>query len=141
MKRGFTCGSFDLLHAGHILMLKEAKSVCDYLIVGLQTDPSVDRCHKNKPIQSIRERLIQISAVKYVDEVMVYETEEELYNLLTELKPDLRILGADHENKEFTGHDLDIELYFNSRNHKWSSSELRARIHEHEAWRFSKEKI
>lgn len=133
MKRGFTCGSFDLLHAGHILMLKEAKSVCDYLIVGLQTDPSMDRDYKNKPIQSVRERLIQISAVKYVDEVMVYETEEELYNLLVELKPDLRILGADHENKEFTGHDLDIELYFNSRNHKWSSSELRARIHEHES--------
>ena len=133
MKRGFTCGSFDLLHAGHILMLKEAKSVCDYLIVGLQTDPSMDRDYKNKPIQSVRERLIQISAVKYVDEVMVYETEEELYNLLVELKPDLRILGVDHEGKEFTGHDLDIELYFNSRNHKWSSSELRVRIHEHES--------
>ena len=133
MKRGFTCGSFDLLHAGHILMLKEAKSVCDYLIVGLQTDPSMDRDYKNKPIQSVRERLIQVSAVKYVDEVMVYETEEELYNLLAELKPDLRILGADHKGKEFTGHDLDIELYFNSRNHKWSSSELRARIHEHES--------
>jgi len=132
MSRGFTCGSFDLLHAGHILMLKEAKSVCDYLIVGLQTDPSMDRDYKNRPIQSIRERMIQISAVKYVDEVMVYETEEELYKLLSDLKPDIRILGADHEGKEFTGHDLEIELYFNSRNHKWSSSELRKRIAEHE---------
>jgi len=113
-------------------MLKEAKSVCDYLIVGLQTDPSMDRDYKNRPIQSIRERMIQISAVKYVDEVMVYETEEELYKLLSDLKPDIRILGADHEGKEFTGHDLEIELYFNSRNHKWSSSELRKRIAEHE---------
>jgi len=121
-----------LLHAGHILMLEEARSVCDYLIVGLQSDPSLDRAHKNSPVQSMEERKIQLSAVKYVDEVVIYNTEQELYNLLIELQPDIRILGADHENKKFTGDDLDIELYFNSRNHSWSSSDLRKRIAEHE---------
>lgn len=133
MKRGFTCGAFDLLHAGHVLMLEEAKSVCDYLIVGLQTDPSIDRGFKNKPIQSLEERKIQLEAVKYVDEVVIYETEQELYNLLLELKPDVRILGADHEDTKFTGHNLDISLYFNSRSHNWSSSDLRKRVAEHEA--------
>lgn len=132
IKKGFTCGAFDLLHAGHILMLEEARSVCDYLIVGLQSDPSLDRAHKNSPVQSMEERKIQLSAVKYVDEVVIYNTEQELYNLLIELQPDIRILGADHENKKFTGDDLDIELYFNSRNHSWSSSDLRKRIAEHE---------
>lgn len=121
-----------MLHAGHILMLEEARSVCDYLIVGLQSDPSLDRAHKNSPVQSMEERKIQLSAVKYVDEVVIYNTEQELYNLLIELQPDIRILGADHENKKFTGDDLDIELYFNSRNHSWSSSDLRKRIAEHE---------
>mgnify|MGYP003154294287 CR=1 FL=1 len=128
MKIGFTCGSFDLLHAGHVLMLKEARGVCDKLIVGLQLDPSIDRKSKNKPIQELDERFIQLSAVSYVDEVIVYETEADLYSLLKKLKPDIRILGKDHEGKEFTGHDLGIELYFNSRDHKWSSSELRDRI-------------
>ena len=132
MKLGFTCGSFDLLHAGHVLMLREAKSVCDYLIVGLQTDPSIDREGKNKPIQSLEEREIQLSAVKYVDEIIVYDTEEDLYGLLQKVKPDIRILGADHENKKFTGHDLKIDVYFNSRNHNWSSSDLRKRIYENE---------
>ena len=113
-------------------MLEEARSVCDYLIVGLQSDPSLDRAHKNSPVQSMEERKIQLSAVKYVDEVVIYNTEQELYNLLIELQPDIRILGADHENKKFTGDDLDIELYFNSRNHSWSSSDLRKRIAEHE---------
>lgn len=132
MKRGFTCGAFDLLHAGHILMLQEAKSVCDYLIVGLQTDPSLDRKSKNSPVQSLEERRIQIEAVKYVDEVIIYETEEDLLTLLERIKPDVRIIGADHKGKPFTGHELDIELFFNSRNHNWSSSDLRKRIAEHE---------
>ena len=132
MKTGFTCGAFDLLHAGHILMLEEAKSVCDYLIVGLQTDPSIDRGFKNRPIQSLEERRIQLEAVRYVDEVVVYETEQELYNLLLELNPDVRILGADHEDTKFTGHNLDINLYFNSRSHSWSSSDLRKRVAKHE---------
>ena len=133
IKKGFTCGAFDLLHAGHILMLQEAKSVCDYLIVGLQTDPSLDRESKNSPVQSLEERRIQIEAVKYVDEVIIYETEKDLLSLLKRLKPDIRIIGADHKGKPFTGHELDIELFFNSRNHSWSSSDLRRRIAEHEA--------
>ena len=138
MKRGFTCGSFDLLHAGHVLMLEEAKSVCDYLIVGLQTDPSIDRVEKNKPVQSLEERMIQLSAIKHVDEVVIYSTERELYRLLQDIDPDIRILGADHENKKFTGHDLKIDVYFNSRNHSWSSSDLRKRIYENESRKFNK---
>lgn len=137
MKKGFTCGAFDLLHAGHILMLQEAKSVCDYLIVGLQTDPSLDRESKNRPVQSLEERRIQIEAVKYVDEVIIYESEKDLLVLLKRIKPDIRIIGADHKGKPFTGHELDIELFFNSRNHSWSSSDLRRRIVEHETGKSS----
>ena len=135
-KIGFTCGSFDLLHAGHIMMLKEAKEQCDYLIVGLQTDPSVDRKNKNKPIQSVEERMIQVEAVKHVDEVVIYETEADLYVLLKSLAPDVRILGADHKGKNFTGRDLKIKNYFNSREHNYSTSELRKRIYfeEREKW-------
>lgn len=135
MKRGFTCGAFDLLHAGHVLMLEDAKSVCDYLIVGLQTDPSIDRETKNKPVQTLEERRIQLSAVKFVDEIIIYETEQDLYNLLIKLEPDIRIIGADHKGEKFTGHDLDIDLFFNVRNHKWSSSDLRKRIAESESGR------
>ena len=137
MKKGFTCGAFDLLHAGHILMLQEAKSVCDYLIVGLQTDPSLDRESKNRPVQSLEERRIQIEAVKYVDEVIIYESEKDLLVLLKRIKPDIRIIGADHKGKPFTGHELDIDLFFNSRNHSWSSSDLRRRIVEHETGKSS----
>ena len=133
---GFTCGSFDLLHAGHIMMLKEASEQCKSLIVGLQTDPSLDRKEKNKPVQSLEERYIQLEAVKYVDSIVIYETEEDLYNLLKKIKPDIRIIGNDHKGKEFTGHDLDIKCYFNTRNHSFSSSELRRRIYllEREKW-------
>lgn len=137
IKKGFTCGAFDLLHAGHILMLQEAKSVCDYLIVGLQTDPSLDRESKNRPVQSLEERRIQIEAVKYVDEVIIYESEKDLLVLLKRIKPDIRIIGADHKGKPFTGHELDIDLFFNSRNHSWSSSDLRRRIVEHETGKSS----
>ena len=129
---GFTCGSFDLLHAGHIKMLEECKLVCDHLVVGLQTDPSIDRDSKNSPIQSLEEREIQLSAVKYVNEIVVYETEQNLVELLERLKPDVRILGADWAGKNFTGCDLPIKCYFNSRNHIWSTSELRVRIYEAE---------
>ena len=128
MKTGFTCGAFDLLHAGHIMMLEEAKTFCDYLIVGLHTDPSVDRPEKNKPIQSLNERLIQLRAVKYVDLVLIYDTEIDLLNLLKAIEPDIRIIGYDYKDKNFTGDDLGIELKFNSRNHNFSSSELRDRI-------------
>jgi glycerol-3-phosphate cytidylyltransferase len=128
MKKGFTCSCFDLLHAGHILMLKDAKEQCDYLIVGLQTDPTLDRPEKNKPIQSFKERKIQLEAVKYVDEIFIYETEEDLYKKLLEISPDIRILGSDYIDKPFTGDDLDIPIYFHERKHNYSSTNLRGSI-------------
>jgi len=133
MVRGFTCGAFDLCHAGHVLMFKECKEYCDVLIVGLQSDPSLDRPDKNKPIQNYKERLEQLSAIKYIDQIVGYSTEESLVTLLRDLKPDIRILGADWEGKEFTGHDISgIKNVFNSRDHGYSSSELRKRIYEAE---------
>ena len=129
MKIGFTCSCFDLLHAGHILMLKDAKEQCDKLIVGLQTDPSIDRpLTKNKPIQSLRERKIQLEAVKYVDDIFVYETESDLIDLLKLVKPNVRILGSDYKDKSFTGDDLNIPIYYHERNHDYSSSDLRKKI-------------
>jgi len=132
MKTGFTCGAFDLLHAGHILMLEEARSFCDYLIVGLHSDPTLDRSEKNKPIQSLNERLIQLKAVKFVDLVVIYDTEDDLIKLLKAIKPSARIIGADYVDKDFTGKNLDIDVKFNSRNHSFSSSGLRKRIQEAE---------
>ena len=131
-KIGFTCGAFDLLHAGHVLMLQEAKEQCDHLIVGVQSDPSLDRLHKNKPIQFYEERLTMVKAIKYVDEVVLYDTEEDLVNLLKMIEPDVRIIGADWKGKEFTGHDLDIEIYFNSRDHNYSTTDLRKRVYDSE---------
>lgn len=128
MKKGFTCGAFDLLHAGHLIMLKEIKSQCDYLIVGLQTDPSIDRPTKHKPIETIEERLIRLKSCKYVDKIVVYDTELDLYNLLKEIKPDIRFIGADWKGKSFTGDDLPIKIIFNSRDHNYSSSNLIERI-------------
>ena len=126
---GFTCSCFDLLHAGHILMLRDAKRHCDELIVGLQTDPTIDRPDtKNKPIQSLEERKIQLEAVKYVDEVFTYDTEEELYKKLLFIKPDVRILGSDYIGKSFTGDDLDIKIYYHDRNHNYSTTNLRKKI-------------
>ena len=123
---GFTCCCFDLLHAGHILMLKDAKSQCDKLIVGLQTDPTLDRPEKNKPIQTLKERKIQLEAVKYVDDIFVYDTEEELYHLLKLINPDIRILGSDYEDgRYYTGQELNIPIYFHKRNHNTSSTNLR----------------
>ena len=109
-------------------MLEEAKSFCDYLIVGLHTDPSTDRSSKNKPIQSLIERLIQLRAGKYVDLVLIYNTEADLLKLLEAVRPDVRIVGADYMGKKFTGSDIDMEYAYNTRNHSFSSSELRARI-------------
>jgi glycerol-3-phosphate cytidylyltransferase len=129
MKIGFTASTFDLLHAGHIIMLKEAKEQCDFLIVGLQVDPSKDRASKNSPVQSLFERQIQISAVKYVDEVIVYETEQDLKDILESVHIDIRILGEEYKDIEFTGAEIckrkGIELYFNSRTHRFSTSALR----------------
>ena len=125
---GFTCSCFDLLHAGHILMLKDAKRHCDRLIVGLQTDPTIDRPEKNKPIQSLEERKIQLKAVKYINEIFEYTTEEELYKKLLDIKPDVRILGSDYIGKSFTGDDLDIKIYYHDRNHNYSTTNLRKKI-------------
>ena len=128
MKIGFTCSCFDLFHAGHIMMLKEAKTQCDHLIVGLQTDPTIDRPQKNKPIQSILERYIQLEACKYVDEIVVYATEKDLIDILKTYPIDVRIIGEEYCDKSFTGDDLNIELYFNRRQHSFSTTELRERI-------------
>ena len=128
MKTGFTCSTFDLFHAGHIMMLREAKEQCDYLIVGLQTDPTIDRPMKNKPIQSVFERFIQLNACVYVDEVVVYATEKDLRDILLSYSIDVRILGDEYINNRFTGQDLNIELYFNTRRHSFSTTELRQRV-------------
>ena len=127
-KIGFTCSCFDLLHAGHILMLQDAKEQCDVLIVGLQVDPTLDRPEKNTPIQSLEERKIQLEAVRYLDGIIIYRTEEDLYELLTKLKPDVRILGTDYKDKSFTGDDLNIPIYYHERNHNYSSSNLRKKL-------------
>ena len=127
--RGFTCGTMDLLHAGHILMLKEVKEQCHYLVVGLHTDPTIDRPDKNKPIQSVEERRIQLEAVKYVDEIVEYDTEEDLVKLLKEISPEVRFVGEDwKDNPNLTGIDLPIKIVFNTRDHNYSSTELRKRI-------------
>jgi len=126
---GITFGSFDLCHYGHVLMFEECKQYCDYLIVGVQSDPSIDRPEKNSPIQSHQERLGLVSSIKFVDEVRSYTTENSLIDLLKEINPDVRILGADHKEKNFTGHELDIKCIFNSRDHGYSTSELRKRVY------------
>jgi glycerol-3-phosphate cytidylyltransferase len=128
MKTGFTCSTFDLFHAGHVIMLEEAKKQCDYLIVGLQTDPTIDRPHKNKPVQTVFERFVQLKACRYVDEVVVYATEKELLDILLSYPIDVRILGDEYINTRFTGQDLNIELYFNTRRHSFSTTELRQRV-------------
>ena len=125
---GFTCGAFDLLHAGHIIMLRESSALCDRLLVGLQTDPSIDRPNKNKPIQSIYERYVQLSALKYVYRIIPYDTENSLRDVLTTEPIHVRFLGEDHRDKPFTGDDLDIKIIYTQRDHSFSSSELRKRI-------------
>jgi len=135
---GITFSTFDLLHAGHIAMLSEAKNHCDYLIAGLQTDPTIDRPDtKNKPIQSIVERQIQLSACRYVDEVVIYQTEQDLIDLLLILPLNVRILGVEYEGKKFTGDEAcygrGIKIIFNGRDHSFSSTNLRKRVHEAEA--------
>ena len=124
---GFTCGAFDLLHAGHIVMLEEAKSNCDYLIVGLQTDPTIDRNEKNKPIQSVYERYVQLNAVKFVDEIIPFDTEQSLLDLLQSQDIDIRFVGEEYRESKLTGRDL-IELHYTSRRHSFSSSSLRERV-------------
>jgi glycerol-3-phosphate cytidylyltransferase len=134
-KIGITAGAFDLCHAGHMLMFEEARSVCDFIIVALHTDPKIDRpLTKNQPIMSVEERLIILSAIKFIDEIIVYTTEAELYDILkkNEYDIDVRILGVEYKGKEFTGHDLPLEVYFNSRDHGFSTTSLRERVYEAE---------
>ena len=132
MKTGITFSAFDLLHAGHIKMLEECKRNCNYLIVGLQTDPTIDRPKKNKPIQSIVERYIQLKACVFVDEIVPYSSEVELIEILQSFKLDIRFIGEDYIDKEFTGKqfciDNKIELFFNSRKHNFSSTNLRLKL-------------
>ena len=132
-KIGFTCSTFDLLHAGHITMLEEAKHHCDYLIVGLQNDPTEDRPEKNKPVQTIVERQIQLAAVKYVDEIVIYNTEQDLLDLLLTLPIDVRVLGDEYKNKDFTGKDIakqrGSKIVYNGRDHSFSSTSLRKSVH------------
>jgi glycerol-3-phosphate cytidylyltransferase len=136
-KIGIVFSSWDLLHAGHIAMLAEVRNHCDYLIAGLQTDPTIDRPDtKNKPIQSIVERQITVSATRYVDEIVVYQTEADLCDILLTLPIDVRILGVEYKDKEFTGKDIctqrGIEIVYNGRDHSFSSSSLRKRVAEAE---------
>ena len=134
MRVGITFSAFDLLHAGHVKMLEEAKAICDYLIVGLQTDPTLDRPEKNKPTQTVVERYIQLKACRFVDEIVPYATEQDLEDVLRSFKIDVRIVGDEYREKNFTGRqyceEKGIELYYNGRDHRFSSSSLRKIIHE-----------
>jgi glycerol-3-phosphate cytidylyltransferase len=137
MKIGITFSAFDLLHAGHVKMLEEAKQQCDYLIVGLQTDPTLDRPEKNRPTQSVVERYIQLKACKFVDEIVPYDTEQGLEDILQSFQIDIRFVGDEYEQKDFTGRtyceEKGIKLYFNSRDHRFSSSGLRREVFEIES--------
>jgi len=134
MIKGFTASSFDLFHSGHVAMLKEARSNCDYMIVGLQTDPTIDRPEKNQPIQSVFERYVQLEGCKYIDEIIPYATEQDLIDILLTYKINVRFIGEEYKSKTFTGKQLcvdkGIELYYNKRQHSFSTSGLRKRISE-----------
>ena len=136
MKVGFTASAFDLLHVGHIAMLKEAREQCDYLICGLHIDPSFERPKKNRPIESVVERFLKLKSLVYVDEVIPYQTEFDLIDILQIKKVDVRILGEEYKGTEFVGHDMPIEFYFNTRAHRFSSSDLRKRTAVHTIERF-----
>lgn len=136
MKIGITFSAFDLLHAGHVKMLEEAKQNCDYLIVGLQTDPTLDRPTKNKPTQTVVERYIQLKACKFVDEIVPYATEQDLEDILKSFKIDVRIIGDEYKEKDFTGRayceEKGIELHYNTRDHRFSSTNLRHEVYQKE---------
>lgn len=136
MKIGITFSAFDLLHAGHITMLEEAKHQCDYLIAALQTDPTIDRPEKNRPTQSVVERYIQLKGCKFVDEIVPYATEQDLEDILRSFRIDVRIIGDEYKDKNFTGRtyceEKGIILYFNVRDHRFSSSSLRKEVTEKE---------
>jgi len=129
--KGITASSFDLLHSGHVAMLEECKENCDYLIACLQTDPTIDRPEKNRPIQTTVERYIQLKALRCVDEIIPYETEQDLIDILTIIKPSVRFVGEEYRDKDFTGKNL-VPIHYNSRQHRFSSSELRRRVYDKE---------
>ena len=134
MRIGFTASSFDLFHSGHVAMLKEARANCDFMIVGLQTDPTIDRPEKNQPIQSVFERYVQLEGCKYIDEIIPYATEQDLVDILLTYNIDVRFIGEEYKTKEFTGKqicvDKGIKIHYNSRQHSFSTSGLRKRIGE-----------
>ncbi len=136
MKVGITFSSFDLFHAGHVKMLEDAKEQCDYLICGLQTDPTLDRPEKNKPVQSVVERYIQLKGCTYVDEIVPYATEQDLEDILRSFKIDVRVIGDEYASKQFTGRKYceqkGVMLYYNKREHRFSSSSLRKEVQEKE---------
>ena len=137
MSTGITASTFDLLHAGHIMMLREAKSQCDHLICAIQVDPSVDREEKNAPVQTLVERYTQLAAVRYVDEIIPYQSEDDLIDILKMYDIDVRIIGDEYKDKTFTGRatcaSQGIEVYFNKRDHRFSTSDLRKRVTEQDA--------
>ena len=137
MKIGITFSAFDLLHAGHITMLEEAKRQCDYLIAALQTDPTIDRPEKNRPTQSVVERYIQLKGCKFVDEIVPYATEQDLEDILRSFRIDVRIIGDEYKDKNFTGRtyceEKGIELCYNIREHRFSSSSLRQEVADKQA--------
>jgi len=141
---GITCSTFDLFHAGHIKMLEEAKKVCDYLIIALQVDPTIDRPEKNKPVQTIVERYIQVNACKYVDQIVPYVTEQDLADIFSSFDLDVRIIGSEYDGRDFTGKDIckqrDISLHYNKRDHRFSSSDLRLRTYDKESEKRNKPK-
>tara|TARA_B100001057_G_scaffold426346_1_gene450362 strand:- start:10883 stop:11290 length:408 start_codon:yes stop_codon:yes gene_type:complete len=134
MNTGITFSSFDLFHSGHVAMLKEAKTNCDFLIVGLQTDPTIDRPEKNKPIQSVFERYVQLEGCKYIDQIIPYATEQDIIDILLTYQITTRFIGEEYRSKEYTGKELcvdkGIEIYYNKRQHSFSTSELRKRINQ-----------
>jgi|TARA_Y200000002_G_scaffold366723_1_gene357978 glycerol-3-phosphate cytidylyltransferase len=134
MNTGITFSSFDLFHSGHVAMLKEAKANCDFLIVGLQTDPTIDRPEKNKPIQSVFERYVQLEGCKYIDQIIPYATEQDIIDILLTYQITTRFIGEEYRSKEYTGKELcvdkGIEIYYNKRQHSFSTSELRKRINQ-----------
>lgn len=145
MKVGFNCSTMDLFHAGHVTMLREEKRHCDYLIIAIQVDPTIDRPNtKNKPVMTIYERFVCVSACKYVDEVLVYSTEQELLNILQTRHIDIRFLGDEYKSKDFTGKqwclDHGVELHYHEREHPYSSSSLRQRVYDAEVERLNKKK-
>jgi glycerol-3-phosphate cytidylyltransferase len=133
---GLTASTFDLLHAGHCAMLREAKDHCDYLVCALQVDPSIDRPEKNAPVQTLVERWMQLQSVKYVDEIIPYQTEDDLRDILQMFAFDVRVIGQEYKSQKFTGRDIceqrGIEIYYNKRDHSFSTSDLRNRVYEAE---------